>query len=99
MRIALDTFGPYDLNTLADVVRHLELYDDDDILYVRADEPLTIDTPALVFDGSDVAMEIRDEGQLVEWGYMDLAKELIEDACPEDTEASIEKRVDVLNHM
>jgi hypothetical protein len=99
MRIALDTFGPYDLNTLGEVVRNLKIYDDDDLLYVRWDERLTVDTPALVFDGSDRAIQIRDELQLVEWGYVDLAKEMIEEACPEDSEPSLEKLVDVLNPM
>ena len=99
MRVALDTFGPYELNTLGEVVLHLELYDDEDVLYVGPGDSLSVETPALVSDGSERACEIRDGLELGEWGYIDLAREMIgEFSAPIESEALLSQLVDRLNH-
>jgi hypothetical protein len=100
MRIALDTFGPYELNTLGQVVLHLELYDDDEVLYVRLGDSLSTETPALVSDGSERASEIRDDLALGEWGYIDMAREMIgEVSAPIESEALLAQLVDRLNQL
>jgi hypothetical protein len=48
MRVALDTFGPFDVISLREVVRHIDDFDEGATIYVKDVDRLQPDTPALV---------------------------------------------------
>ena len=48
MRVALDTFGPFDVITLRDVVRHIDDFDEGAAIYVKDVDRLRAETPAVV---------------------------------------------------
>ncbi len=78
-RIATDSFGPFDVTTLKDIVEHLDEYEEGRAVYVEANERLWPWTPAAV--SSDVL-----GGEELERGLgfryladVELAKEAVED--------------------
>jgi hypothetical protein len=103
MKTACDMFGPHDVTTLADVVRHVEEYDEECWLYVMPVRPLQPETPALVVDeGSSRDLRAAEELGLVEHHEMFLIREVIDCARnreADDDESSIRALVRAIDSL